>query len=476
MRGVDIYGLFILSGQPWHPYLIYYACTRTSTSPPSHLHRLRLNVMPVRCPCSNCKGAVVDPQVKRNHQRAALKNQTVSQQRVQRPVLASVDPIVGGSTTAVPTHRRNTQGPASLHPIDDSLSTPSPSVDLGGASRTDLDVIIPHATYDNRLGSDPLEPQFDNHLLEEDQRELAYQGACDNQEDFPDEDALVGDQDLDCGDEHAMLPLSQPTEDDMDPFLVERHPGPSIANVSELPFHLVAIYAMVSWLHMQFNLPRIACNAVLAMLACLVTFFNPELELPFITLPSITRALAVDPLIELLPVCPNCRDVFPSAASQHAQDACTSCKVPLFLPSRTNRGTPRNAKTPVIKYPYLPLSHQIMSVLKIPGIEALLDGWRIKPRNSGEYGDIFDGDMCRVHLKAPDGTTFFSNLPHERQGPGGELRIGVNMGVDWYVLLSPHVVLTHFRYRFSYIRSNIAPSHSSCPTSFSICNLPPEYR
>jgi hypothetical protein len=30
--------------------------------------------------------------------------------------------------------------------------------------------------------------------------------------------------------------------------------------------------------------------------------------------------------------------------------------------------------------------------------------------------------------------------------------------------------------RFSYIRSNIAPSHSSCPVSFSICNLPPEYR
>src|SRR5216683_6251733 len=29
--------------------------------------------------------------------------------------------------------------------------------------------------------------------------------------------------------------------------------------------------------------------------------------------------------------------------------------------------------------------------------------------------------------------------------------------------------------RFSYIHSNIAPSHSSCPTSFSVCNFPPEY-
>lgn len=34
----------------------------------------------------------------------------------------------------------------------------------------------------------------------------------------------------------------------------------------------------------------------------------------------------------------------------------------------------------------------------------------------------------------------------------------------------------HIAFRFSYISSNIAPSHSSCPTSFSICNLPPEFR
>jgi len=92
----------------------------------------------------------------------------------------------------------------------------------------------------------------------------------------------------------------------------------------------------------------------------------------------------------------------------------------------------------------------------MPGIEALLDSWRIKPCKAGEYGDIFDGDMCHVHLKAPDSTIFFSNLPYERQGSGGELRIGPGR-VDWYVLLSSHVVLTHFRDRFSYIRSNIAP-------------------
>jgi hypothetical protein len=75
----------------------------------------------------------------------------------------------------------------------------------------------------------------------------------------------------------------------------------------------------------------------------------------------------------------------------------------------------------------------------------LLDGWCSKPRKSGKYSDIFDGDMCHIHLKAPNSTLFFSNLLHERQGPDGELRIGVNLGVDWCVLriITP-CVLTHF--------------------------------
>ena len=57
----------------------------------------------------------------------------------------------------------------------------------------------------------------------------------------------------------------------------------------------------------------------------------------------------------------------------------------------------------------------------------------MKPCSPGEYGNIFDGSMCCLKLKAPDGTLFFSNLPNKKNGPGGELRIGVNLGVDWYV-------------------------------------------
>ncbi len=84
--------------------------------------------------------------------------------------------------------------------------------------------------------------------------------------------------------------------------------------------------------------------------------------------------------------------------------------------------------------------------------------------------------MCHLKLRAPNGTLFFSNLPYEKNGPGGELRIGVNLGVDWYMYYPLWFQLIKFCCRFSYIHSNIASSHSSCPTSFSICNLPPGYR
>jgi hypothetical protein len=243
-----------------------------------------------------------------------------------------------------------------------------------------------------------------------------------------------------------------------------------------MPEHLGLIYALVSWLHFQFSLPRVACNALLAFLACLLRFLRPDLSAPFVTLQSATRALGLNPAIQVLPICPKCRDVFPSAFSKHVQDSCTICQEPLFLAGETKRGNQRGVKSPIIKYPYLSLSDQIRSILKVPGVEALLDEWRKKPRVLGEYGDIFDGAMCRDKLKAPDGKLFFSNLPNEGTGPSGELRIGVNLGVDWYVRQLHHLRLITCISRFSYIRSNIAPSHSSCPVSFSICNLPPEYR
>ncbi|KAG1789811.1 uncharacterized protein HD556DRAFT_1311011 [Suillus plorans] len=199
-------------------------------------------------------------------------------------------------------------------------------------------------------------------------------------------------------------------EDDPDPFISnEGFSTTNDQNLADVPPHLLNIYVVVSWLHLQFHLPHVACNALLTIFACILIALAPTINVPFVTLQSSNHVLGVDTTIFTLPVCPTCCD--------------------------------------------------IKSLLKIPGLEAVLDGWRSKPRTIGKYTDIFDGDTCRTKLKGPDGKLFFSNLPHEQHGPDGELHIRVNLGADW----------------FSYIRSNITPSHSSAPTLFSICNLLPEY-
>ena len=267
-----------------------------------------------------------------------------------------------------------------------------------------------------------------------------HEGEYMHDDDFPDEDALL-DNAADLGNEGDHSTFLRPLRSDAtdgeynyDPFIVEHRDG--IANLQEpqIPIHLLVVYTIITWLHFQFHLPRVACNAMLAFLALLFRFFSVDLALPFTTFHSATRALGVNPGVELLAVCPGCRCVYPSAGSKHVQEECITCHIPLFLPDHTRQGNRRAVKTPVIKYPYLPLSEQIVSILKTPGIEALLDEWRTKPRNSGSYGDIFDGSMCRLKLRAPDGSVFFSNHPHESHGPDNELRIGVNLGVDWYVL------------------------------------------
>ena len=121
--------------------------------------------MPVRCLCNTCDGKFVHSDTARNHMRAFLKNQTISQQNVQHRNLRVASMSIGESSTMVPTSTspRNMQG-APLLPLIDCPRTSSAVLDLGDGtlqvSSIDLDVITPHASYDNRLHSDPLEPQF----------------------------------------------------------------------------------------------------------------------------------------------------------------------------------------------------------------------------------------------------------------------------------------------------------------------------
>jgi hypothetical protein len=107
-------------------------------------------------------------------------------------------------------------------------------------------------------------------------------------------------------------------------------------------------------------------------------------------------------------------------------------------------------------------------------IEKSMD--RMASSVDGVYNNIFDGKVCK-ELPYKDGSLFFSPSDEVRQS--GELQIGVTLGVDWYEIRYPsttwlsNVILVP---RFSYLRSQIAPSHTSCPMSYSVINLPPHLR
>ncbi|EIW82014.1 hypothetical protein CONPUDRAFT_72351 [Coniophora puteana RWD-64-598 SS2] len=221
----------------------------------------------------------------------------------------------------------------------------------------------------------------------------------------------------------------------------------------------LAFSMLVAWLHLSYHLPVSACNIILSVtILVLVRLGVSHTDLPFKTLQSTNILLGIDRPICLLAVCPCCQDVYPSASSEHVQEICVECNTPLFLSSHMARGNKR-LRVPVFKYPSLPLSTQIRTLLKLPGIEGLLDAWRVKEQAQGTYMDTCDGEVTKC-LKDPAGKPFFLNAFNKRNGSHGELRIGVNLSLDW----------------LSYIRSNTAPSHTSGPVSFSVCNLPPEYR
>jgi hypothetical protein len=54
--------------------------------------------------------------------------------------------------------------------------------------------------------------------------------------------------------------------------------------------------------------------------------------------------------------------------------------------------------------------------------------------------------MCLLKLRAPDGKVFFLNGPNELQVPNKELCLGINLEIDWYVLLyiSTYIMCSHF--------------------------------
>ncbi|KAG1829380.1 hypothetical protein DFJ58DRAFT_737372 [Suillus subalutaceus] len=250
---------------------------------------------PVRCYCkvTKCNGILVPPHVFRSHERSDLRQRTLADQ-------ANFAWRVG--------QRIISQGDADIEPVPRGFSVP-------------LHEPPP-----------PLSPEFRDPLEDV---VLDYGALTDVDLVFP--EALIA------------------AVDHFDAYN-NATAGEDHTDLSHLPHHLLVIYALVSWLHLQFHLPQVACNALLAILACILLSIAPAIDTPFITLQSSNRVLGVDKTIYTLPVCASCHEVFPPAGSVHTVDTCLICLDDLFLSEHTLRGNQRAVRSP------------------IPGLEALLDG------------------------------------------------------------------------------------------------------
>ena len=122
---------------------------------------------------------------------------------------------------------------------------------------------------------------------------------CEGDEDisFESNDDQEAEEELDEENLVSFATQNDPLDSSPDPFeppsnLFRDHDNWSQSTFSTtLPPHLLIIYVTVTWLHLQWHLPHAACNALLAIMACLLVILSPQLKVPFVTLQSAMKAL-----------------------------------------------------------------------------------------------------------------------------------------------------------------------------------------
>ncbi|KAI0349431.1 hypothetical protein OH77DRAFT_1580440 [Trametes cingulata] len=221
---------------------------------------------------------------------------------------------------------------------------------------------------------------------------------------------------------------------------------------------------LASWLHLAAHLPFRFCDVVLTVIGYILAEAGQASLVPELrtSLSGCLSALRLDPHIKTYPTCPQCRKPFPEDMAEDLNARCTDCGHTLFksepatnpsLRGQRQRGTWKSRK-PYVRTPAKTITEQLVDLLLQPGMEDALCSWRRRSRLAGWLCDFFDGAISKF-LLGINGLPFFRHDLQE--DPDGEITIGLALGVDW----------------FSYLRSLILPSYTSCPMSFNIVNLPP---
>lgn len=137
----------------------------------------------------------------------------------------------------------------------------------------------------------------------------------------------------------------------------------------------------------------------------------------------------------VLPICLKCNDVYPHDPTGDA--ICLRCDLGLYPPdSMAPEPRPqRQVRVPTYKLTLLLLSAQIEAFLNVEGVEVDIDRWRRTGPTKGIYTDV---TKARVWNEIVDheGKLFFrtEQINNQRTGPANEIRLGVHMAIDWYVI------------------------------------------
>lgn len=251
----------------------------------------------------------------------------------------------------------------------------------------------------------------------------------DDEDSQPDDGENADDEPQD-SDPDIGSPVLDFDEIEQDPFTPQTIPSSDDQSLlGTQPAHILAIYAAVTWLHLQYHLPRAGCHALLLIFSLVVGHLAPKAARPLVTPKAAERAIGLNTTVHILPRCPNCKDV--NASADWVPDLCTACNNALFIDSLTSCGHTRKQRIPIVRYPYLSISEQLPSIIGVPGFEKAAELWRNRDNISGRLESLFDGQVAQ-QLRGHDGKPFFSNLEGERDwGPNNELRLGLMMGVDW---------------------------------------------
>ena len=188
---------------------------------------------------------------------------------------------------------------------------------------------------------------------------------------------------------------------------------------------------LVAFVYIQFNVPFRACNLILYVLNALFLTLRVlpiETSMPT-TLQTVMSRLELEDRFLVFPVCSKCHRFFNCTIP--ADSTCPDCDTPLFRPTDDflfSRIPGRKAPPPLPELcaPLQNLSSLLAEFLSRPGMEEVVGSyWKKRPRKAGFRCDIMDGDPWQT-LKGPNGKLFFD--PNDQTE---ELRIGVNLGIDW---------------------------------------------